>query len=324
MSSRPLVSVIIPCYNASQWISTTIKSVERQTYENVEIIAVDDGSTDDTVEILHESDFDHIQVLENEKNRGIPETKNKGIKYANGDIIAFLDQDDYWISRKIERQVNIIMEEESTGVVYSDMYLVGDDGCPVEYKSSRNPPNNEVFDHFYMGNVPCYNVTKVVTKRCFEEIGNLDSEFFGADDQDFDLRVAKSPKFQFEYIPEPLVLKRTHNENASGEFIPMLDDLIKLAHKHSKNLRNENLESERLSDLYARRAFRYMQKGNKKEALADVHRSLHHNVLEPKTYFLMPAFFMGPFRKMFLKLLQKTQSKLTKEEYTKKIEMITQ
>jgi len=320
MQDEPLVSVILPCYNASNWIKTTIKSILDQTYNNIEIIAVDDASSDRTVDILQNMNVDQLLVLENESNQGIPETKNRGIKEANGEIIAFLDQDDYWLSKKIELQVNKMLQNDSIGIVYTDMYEISGCGQPLRLKYSQNPPTNELFDHFYMGNVPCYNVTKVVKRRCFEELGMLDTQFYGTDDQDFDLRVANHPDWTFEYISEPLVLKRVHGKNASGEHIRLNTDLIRLAQKHRGNLHNPKLAKRRLSNLYVRRAFRRLQNGEETKAKEDLKAAIRHNIFEMKAYILAPALLMGSqLCSGYLDRLEDLQEVIANDPYSKEI-----
>lgn len=320
MQEKPLVSVIIPCYNASRWISTTIDSVDKQTYSNIEVVAIDDGSTDNTIEILRSFEDFPIHIIENSQNIGIPATKNKGIDFANGEIIAFLDQDDYWMSRKIEKQVNALMEDDTIAVVYSDMYEIDEDGCPTHYKTSRNPVGDHSFDQFYMGNIPCYNVTKIVKSDVFEKLGMLDTQFYGADDQDLDLRIAKDPNYRFRYVSEPLVLKRTHRKNASDDSLQLLDDLIKLSKKHKANLHDSSLENERLSDLYARRAFRQMKAGNSARAKNDIIKSISSDFLELKPYLLMPAFLLGGLRSTYINFLERIASTLREDNYTASID----
>ena len=98
----PSVSVIIPSYNAERWIKSTIDSVLAQTYSNIEIIVVDDGSTDESVSVISKN-YPEIKLI-TQKNQGVAAARNKGIENASSEWIAFLDADDIWLPNKIRDQ----------------------------------------------------------------------------------------------------------------------------------------------------------------------------------------------------------------------------
>ena len=102
------VSVIIPVYNSSKHIKECLESVINQTYKNIEIIVVDDASSDNSVEIIKNINDSRIKILELKQNIGVARARNKGIEIAVGDYICFLDSDDYWVLDKLEKQVEFI------------------------------------------------------------------------------------------------------------------------------------------------------------------------------------------------------------------------
>src|SRR4051812_49267097 len=104
MDARPLVSVVIPVHNAAEWIRETLNSVSAQTYPSIEVVLVDDGSTDATPEILS-SYGDRVRVIANKTNQGVSVSRNIAIEAAKGAYIAFLDHDDLWHPQKIEKQM---------------------------------------------------------------------------------------------------------------------------------------------------------------------------------------------------------------------------
>lgn len=114
-----LVSVVVPVYNASRFLSRTINSVLAQTYQNFEIIIVDDCSTDDSLSIAQNfaKQDSRIQLLHNPKNIGVAETRNRGINEAKGEYIAFLDSDDVWLPQKLERQMALAKRTDAD-IVY--------------------------------------------------------------------------------------------------------------------------------------------------------------------------------------------------------------
>ena len=115
---KPLISVIIPAYNAQKYIRQAVESVIQQTTDaDIEVLVIDDGSTDSTKEIVYELQeecrnrkMDHREICDcpNEKNMGVAESRNNGIRKANGEYIAFLDADDWWENEKIEKQLQAL------------------------------------------------------------------------------------------------------------------------------------------------------------------------------------------------------------------------
>lgn len=148
----PLVSVIIPTYNSSETISECINSVLIQTYTNIEIVVIDDGSVDTTVDIL--SDFlvnnENRIILLSQKNSGPSVARNNGILHAKGDYIAFLDSDDAWYPEKIEKQVKLYLE-------YKDLILLG----------SLYSIGNKVFRTNVLPDIKEVYLTSLIFKNCF-------------------------------------------------------------------------------------------------------------------------------------------------------------
>ena len=129
MKKEPLVSVIIPAYNAEKIVGFTLDSVINQTYKNLEIIIVNDCSTDKTLDVLkeYEKKDKRIKVLSNEKNSGVAETRNNALNVASGDYIAFVDADDIWNLEKIEKQLNF-MQEKDCKLTYTSVQFIDNDG----------------------------------------------------------------------------------------------------------------------------------------------------------------------------------------------------
>lgn len=149
----PLVSVVIPVYNSAYTIVDCIDSVKGQTYKNIEIIVVDDGSTDSTMEkvraIASECNLQKIVIIE-QKNSGPSSARNRGIEVAEGNYIAFLDSDDMWYPDKIARQMEILLNNNSA-VLVGCLYSIGD---------------KEVFSDFSFG-VEKKSLFQLLLKNCF-------------------------------------------------------------------------------------------------------------------------------------------------------------
>lgn len=142
-----LVSVIIPVYNASNYIDRTLNSVFSQTYKNIEIIIVDDCSTDDTAKLIKEYEKTHSEIIYylQEKNMGAGYARNKALELAKGQYVAFLDSDDEWLPQKIEKQLQV-MRDTNTPFVYAAIEIIDKDNKRV--KAKRNI--KETCDYNYL------------------------------------------------------------------------------------------------------------------------------------------------------------------------------
>lgn len=212
------VSVIIPCYNGERFIAEAVESALGQTYGDIEVIVVDDGSVDGSEDVLRPFLADgRVKFLKHERNRGIPAARNTGIRASRGGFIAFLDQDDVWFSHKLERQIPAF-ENERIGLVFSDMFYECEDvgvrtadQCEMIPAEVNSMPEQEVLTGLFLCNfVP--TLTVVMPKRVMDEVGELDETIKGgSDDHELFLRVAG--RYRLHHIAAPLAVKRMHGEN---------------------------------------------------------------------------------------------------------------
>lgn len=162
VSEKRLVSVIMPAYNAEKYIRAAIESVIRQTYENWELIVLDDGSTDSTaqtVKRLAEGDS-RIRFCPNERNMGVAATRNRGFDLARGDYVALLDSDDVWLPRKLEKQL-ALAEETGADIVYCSYRLFDDE-------------NRKKYSEFIVS--PCTDLERMLIRCEFSCSTNMFSE----------------------------------------------------------------------------------------------------------------------------------------------------
>ncbi|MFQ4139753.1 glycosyltransferase family 2 protein [Nodosilinea sp. PGN35] len=206
---QPLVSVIIPAYNAERFITDTLDSVLAQTYQNMEILVVDDGSNDGTARIVKEymEKTSKIRLLQQE-NLGVAAARNLGIRAAKGEFIAPLDADDIWYEQNIERQVNCILAaKKAVGLVYSWSIDINELGQPTGcVRASRITGRvyNTLLLHDFIANAS----SVLIRKACFEQVGGYDPILKqqlsqGGEDWDIYLRIAEH--YDFEVVPEFLV-----------------------------------------------------------------------------------------------------------------------
>ncbi|WP_336127584.1 glycosyltransferase family 2 protein [Mesoflavibacter sp. CH_XMU1422-2] len=153
---QPLVSIITPMYNSEKFILKTINSVVNQTYSNWELMLIDDGSTDNTIQIVEDfkQKYSNITLLQNPTNLGTAQSRNKGILEAKGDYIAFLDADDLWKPNKLDQQIQF-MQNHNCDVSFSSYEQIDENGKPLHKLVQAIPKltYNKYLKTNYIGNL---------------------------------------------------------------------------------------------------------------------------------------------------------------------------
>jgi len=226
------VSVIMTTYNRADFICLAIDSILSQTYKNLEIIIVDDGSTDETaVKIDKYRNINSTRVhIINQPNRGIAFARNRGISEACGDYIAFLDSDDLFLTNKLSKSINFLEHHPEYSMVYSDMEVIDERGCFIEGWLERK---KEYSDGYIYKNLlkECFFVPSAVVarKKVFEDVGGFSEDILGVEDIDLWLRIARNHKIGL--LPEPLVQWRCHCGNLSKNMPLVITNMIKVYSK---------------------------------------------------------------------------------------------
>ncbi|HBH96722.1 MAG TPA: hypothetical protein DDX89_02870, partial [Candidatus Omnitrophica bacterium] len=207
----PLVSVVIPAYNAGDRLDAAIRSVLNQTYPRVEIIVVDDGSTDDAA-LRVRAWKDCVRYVRQE-HAGPGAARNRGIAEASGEYVALLDADDLWLPRKLERQVAVLQREPTVDATQCSAYVVNERLEVMEVRRCRQDRDTYV-DALLFRNLPALSSTLLVRTPCLEACGG-----FSADQPeetwDFAVRLLRHAKLKS--LPEALVLYRQHQGNRSRD-----------------------------------------------------------------------------------------------------------
>lgn len=201
----PTVSVILPTFNRAHLLGRAIKSVLKQTYLNFELIVVDDGSTDNTEEVVNGFNDIRIKYIKYKTNKGAAVARNTGIKLARGKYIAFQDSDDEWLPQKLEKQLKIFeTAPQEFDVVYTDMLRVNENGCITYWHSPEITYGNLINKKTSDYQVSCLGIVAVLVKKeCFKLVGLFDEKFPRFIDLDLLIRLSKL--CYFYHIKEPLV-----------------------------------------------------------------------------------------------------------------------
>ena len=212
---RPLVSVILPVYNGEDFIEECLESIYKQTYKPLEVIIIDDGSTDRTSEIL-EKHPGRKKVI-HQQNRGVSNARNVGIGQAAGEFIAFTDYDDLWLPEKIEKQVNLMQNNGHVDLVFAAAMPFFASGAKRfqkdKHKISLTLTDENLFALLSKKNLLPATAT-MARKQSIIRAGLFDESFKTCGDYELWLRMA-AMQMKFRYLPEALTLGRKHGRNIS-------------------------------------------------------------------------------------------------------------
>lgn len=211
---NPTVSVVMTTYNRDKYISTTVESVLNQTFQDFELIIIDDGSTDNTFEIIKSFDDKRIKYYY-QNNAGQNPARNAGITLSNGQYVAMIDSDDIWDQNKLKKQVEILDKHPDIGLVYCGTVFI-DENDKVFYKKPLIGYKGRVLDKLLMTNFLYNGSCPLFRKSCINKVGLFDTTFKRMTDWEFYLRFAIY--YKFWGIKEHLLKYRVHSETMSNDY----------------------------------------------------------------------------------------------------------
>ncbi len=207
----PAVSVVVAAYNYGRFLGGALASALGQTFRDLEVILIDDGSTDDTEDVARAHLTDgRLRYLRTD-HLGQPAAKNAGVRACRAPLVAFLDADDVWLPHKLERQVGLFRRDPGLGVVYARRLLIDEEGWELHYEQ---PPlyRGEVPGAMFRQNFVCFS-SSVVRREVFDTSGLFDERVPLA--IDFDLWLRAALRYRFDYVDEPLVKYRVGHASLS-------------------------------------------------------------------------------------------------------------
>lgn len=288
---QQMISVIMPTYNRQDFICEAIDSALNQTWKNLELIVVDDGSTDNTKELLNNYSYDRRFKYRYQENQGQCVARNRGLKEAKGHFIAFLDSDNIWFKDKLEKQMRIV----ACNTEY-DVFL--GDGIRIDEKGAEIPGNNMkrysgcVTKYLIRDNFVSMNTT-LVNKSCFDDLGGMDESVRVGDDYELWLRL--STKYKFHYTPDNYIKYRVMpNQISSDKERRLKSNEIVLNKFFDRFPCSVSTADKRrgLSFFYVRKARYEISKYYYKRACNSIWKGIKYDCL-----------WMGPWRSIFLMFL---------------------
>lgn len=206
-SEKPLVSVVLPTYNRAHVLPHAMRSILSQTYQNLELIVVDDNSSDGTRAVVDSFSDGRIRYVKNEPNLKLPKALNKGFSLATGAYLTWTSDDNVYADNAIEKMVDALQTGDCE-FVYADYYLFADldaAGTPLDTRHERLPGRLQLEKSNHIG--ACF----LYTRHVYEEIGDYEPDLFLVEDYDYFMRIAK--RFSMCHIPEPLYFFRRHDDS---------------------------------------------------------------------------------------------------------------
>lgn len=212
--AEKLVSVCINSYNSEKYILETINSVINQSYKNLQIIVIDDCSTDNTVELIKSINDERIEFYSTRKNNHISFAYNESLKYIKGDYVARLDADDLWEIEKIEKQVNFLELNSQYGACFTHTKVIDETGNANNKKldplkelfSFENLPHAEMYRFFFDNSNKLCHSSSLIKTEVIKTVGNYDVSISNV--QDFDYWMRLLTHCPIYIIPEPLTIYR--------------------------------------------------------------------------------------------------------------------
>ncbi|MFT4250444.1 MAG: glycosyltransferase family 2 protein [Candidatus Woesearchaeota archaeon] len=237
MAKQPLVSIIIPTYNRAELVTRAIQSALKQTHKNIEIIVIDDCSTDNTEQAIKQIKDKRVQYKKNKRNSGAPTSRNNGLAQAKGEYINFLDDDDEIHPKKIELQLKKFntTKIDRLGVVT----------CDVEYKRAdiqeikKNRKKGNIYKQLLTSYCVYGTETMLIRTQAAKEINGFDTRL--ESNQEYDLAIQLAKKYSFDYIPKVLTTKYETTGQISFNFNKKINGTKTLYNKYKQEYKTNGV-----------------------------------------------------------------------------------
>lgn len=280
----PLVTVVVPCYNHDKYVKETIESIVNQTYKNIELIVIDDGSSDNSVQVIQELADKYKFTFIYRPNKGLSATLNEAIKLSKGKYFAGCASDDIYMLDKIEKQVEFMEQNPQYGMCYGKITQFEESGL----KAKKLPvigKSGWIFKDLLYG---CLIATPstFIKKIVLDDVGEYDEKLW-IEDWDMWLRIAQ--KYQIGFINEYFTYYRRHDTNISKQIFKMYEAEKQLLEKYKEHVDYKKVMNKRKIIWFSA-----LSREHKKEALI----FLPHSI---KYFLINPRVLIGLFKLLFLR-----------------------
>jgi glycosyltransferase involved in cell wall biosynthesis len=267
MNFNPLVSIVIPVYNGSDYMKEAIDSALNQTYNNCEVIVVNDGSDDEgKTDVIAKSYGDKIRYFFKE-NGGVSSALNLGIQKMNGEYFSWLSHDDAYYPNKVEEQISYFKKKDKA-ILYGSYDIINEKSEIVENRKQKYI-SPEKFRLFLLINYPVNGITVLIPKKCFNVVGYFNEELKTTQDYDIWFRLSK----KFVFIQQNIVLakSRKHSAQGSKKISGFLEEAIATKIFHFNKYSNDELlkltNENNILMVYSKLAINYIIRGSENAGL---------------------------------------------------------
>ncbi|MBD2301428.1 glycosyltransferase [Nostoc sp. FACHB-190] len=244
----PKISVVIPTYNSERTIKTTIDSVLSQSFTDFELIVINDGSTDSTLDIASQIQDSRLKVFSFE-NAGGNVSRNRGLQKAVGEFVSFLDADDVWTSDKLVSQLEALQDNIDAKVAYSWTDYIDENGKFL-VSGSHITVNGDVYERLLVSNFLENGSNPLIYREALIELGGFDESLSAAQDWDMWLRLAA--RYSFVCVPKVQILYRVSANSLSSNLVRQEKACLYVLEGayHTRELVNKNVWNLSLTNLY--------------------------------------------------------------------------
>jgi len=284
-----MVSVILPTYNRAHLVQESIYSVLGQTYTDLELLIVDDGSTDNTEEIVRAIPDPRIRYFKLPHSGRNAISKNFAIRQSKGTLIAFNDSDDTWVNTKLEKQVTLLSQQPNIGFSITDAinYKAGQIISSRTYAVRQGIEYANIFNRMKENRFVVYNPTIVMRRSCFDKTGLFDETMpFGSE---FHFNILLAFYFDAGIIYEPLLWRLMHGTNDSIQVpVENLEAFMStFEYLYQNNMVSKKYLYKAKSHAYRQIGHLFKQTRNGTAARHNYRQSLKYNLLQPTCYWLL-------------------------------------
>lgn len=287
----PKVSVIIPTFNRAELLRSAIKSAINQTFQDIEIIVSDDGSTDHTKEVVESYKDKRIKYIQNKGNKGVASARNKAILKSEGEYIAFLDSDDEWLPDKLQKQVKVLDNCKHVVCGVHSEFLIIDKitNKIIPFDFGRQKYKGNLLNQLSIGD-PIKTSSVLLRKKCLDKVGLFDESFSYFEDRDLWIRL--SIHYDFEYISEPLIKYYIHeNAQLTQNLIFHTAGREKLLERYQHLFKTNKRY---YSKLHVHLGVQYCQLKKMRAGRNNIIKGIKIYPFKIKTYFHLFSSFLGP------------------------------
>lgn len=277
---NPLVTFFIPSYNHAKYVEKSIVSVCEQTYENLEVIIIDDGSTDGSHDLILELQKKYNFKYIHRPNKGLIKTLNEALEIAKGEYICWGGSDDIFLKDKAERQVAFLKENPDFVLCYGKMTFINNQGGIIKNAKSKHSRSGFVFDSLLQR---CFITlpTVMIKTSIIREFGGFDERFFL---EDYPLWLKISKKYQIGFLDEFLTYYRLHDSNVSSNLVKMVKEVERILY----DWKDEPIYEKTIAKWYYRWFCDLVKTNNRQETKEYMSKALARSFYKPR--FIKNAF----------------------------------